>query len=834
MAAAKVLLPEKPEKADKAEKKLFRAMDSLDEARRSFSGFSPLAERLRKDVRILSIGEFFGGTMAFNSRAFLGVCSMLRQSAADGKPPDLIVINGGAIPEVPARGSRANRRKMEFLLPGIEDADDACGLMRRPMKQLIDAARGTPVAYVLGEDDKANIEILIDRKIAESRKAEHLQARIEGLKEEAKDLDARIESMDEEKDSLVRELRNAKKSLKKRGDGRIESHIRKQAKEIRGIAKKRDELLQRRKRLESRISLFEDDLNNLGAVRRTNTEFLTPGETREMKESATKEYLDLLHRLFEGADVRILHENVSVFELGGLRVAVGHSMENTSNTAKKGALPTRADAQSKLRLYGLLPTVDLLMYSHHPGTKGWALPQSFASSHPLYVFQQGGLADPEGLFDAHNRGIKTPHTEALEKHPVDSGVTLITAKADGSMKFDMMGLSQLDQLARSTLAYEHNVLRSRVEDGLKEADEKPAPQSLLELPSRLQDRQLSAVMAQRDLQKVFMPPARRKIRELIAEIYSDHHIGIGNPWDARSNQEIMKAEIADSGEQGLPDIIIFGGDMVEGALGSKLNEWNARNFVDEEEFARHLAKMATTGPGLKQADIDRAMLEYFRRRAYAYNVPNVDQQVNLLLPLLEHAAKVVAKGGEAIFISGNHYNQTHRGEVFDEAIRMAAAVRMIGGFPENDPRIHIFYGGWIGSGQVTVKGIPMFGIHKAGRPSRDHVSGQMEQRTLQRREDAFLHVQGHHHDMTFGKTLSDAHVSAPSIAPIIPYVDQAALHGGLQGYTRLSLYVDQDGKHLESMGVLNRFLPQLEKYLPKIDPLYLDVFRKMVKKGAGS
>ncbi len=820
-------------------KRPLKVMESIEEGRGRFSGFSPLSERLSKDVRILSAGELFGGTTAFNLRGFIGLCAMLKQG-----PFDLLVINGGALPEVPSRGSRGNRQKMEFLMEGIEDIEDSCQVMRRAMKHLIDSAGKTPILYVMGEEDHANIEAITDRMIAESRKAEHLAARIGALKEESGTLDSRIASMEEESESLLREAKalGRRRSRSSKAHEGMEERIRKLAKDVREISRKRDELIGRRKKLGQRIALLEDDLGNLGAVRRTNIEFLTPAETRELKAAATEEYTGLLHRLFEGGDVQIASENITLLEVGGMRVAAGHSLENTSRTAKRTALASREEVQSKLQTYGLLPKVDLFLFSHHPGTKGWALPQAYADKDPLYIFQQGGLADPAGLFDAYNRKIKTAQTEALDKHQLDSGVSVITAAKDGSVSFDMIGLGQLEQAARPLLSREWENLRKRQKAGGAEKEE-PADDELrrkllaqlrLELPSRLSEAQLALLAESKvPLERILEPPPIRKIRQIIAEVHSDYHIGIGNPWDSHSNQEIMRAAIKDSRALGSPDLIIFGGDMVEGTLGSKANEVVSRNFLDEREFRRLLAERVGGDRSLGPLDFERAMAEYYRRASYAYTVPNLDQQIHLLIPLLEHAAEVISGGGQAIFISGNHYNQSHRDERLDEAIRLSSAVRMIGGFRDNDPRMHVFYGGWIGSGQVTVGGVPIFGIHKA-RSSRDHVTGLMEHKTLQRREGAFLFIQGHHHDMSFGKTIADAHVSAPSIAPIIPYVDQASLHGGLQGYTRLSLFADQSGRHFESLGVLNRFVPQLERHLEKIDPLFLEIFGKMIRKTAGS
>ena len=128
---------------------------------------------------------------------------------------------------------------------------------------------------------------------------------------------------------------------------------------------------------------------------------------------------------------------------------------------------------------------------------------------------------------------------------------------------------------------------------------------------------------------------------------------------------------------------------------------------------------------------------------------------------------------------------------------------------------------------MTVQGIPLFGIHK-GKGGKDKITGLMDHRIKQKRP-GFFYVEGHYHTPVFGKDLAGVFLSAPSIAPTIPFVDQAALKAGLRGYTRIDFFVDDIGWHRFRAKVTNIFQEQLQKYLEKIDPNYLKILKDMFK-----
>jgi hypothetical protein len=355
------------------------------------------------------------------------------------------------------------------------------------------------------------------------------------------------------------------------------------------------------------------------------------------------------------------------------------------------------------------------------------------------------------------------------------------------------------------------------------------------LPSEMDDSMLSerirlAVESGVDKRQIIDTIAPKHevlgFRQVGVEVHSDTHMGAGNPYDDFSNYELLDACIQDSNARGLPDILVFGGDMVEGALGSKLNEHVARNYLDQKEFMRRVDEHAKKA-GLSPEQIMKARMEFLQRQDYAHPVTVVEEQVNRLHPLLRHAVDVVNNGGDVIVISGNHYNQSQRNENFDEATHLAKDIRLLGGFQDNHPNIHIFYGGWLGSGEVTVQGIPIFGIHK-GKGSKDKITGLMDHR-IQQKRPGFFYVEGHFHTPVFGKDLAGVFLAAPSIAPAIPFVDQAALKAGLRGYSRVDFFVDDIGRHRFRARITNVFQEQLKKYLKEIDQNYLKVLKDMFR-----
>jgi hypothetical protein len=425
-------------------------------------------------------------------------------------------------------------------------------------------------------------------------------------------------------------------------------------------------------------------------------------------------------------------------------------------------------------------------------------------------------------------------------------VTLITANSDGSFSFDLRGHQELKKGAQKVFNKENEQLKRRLKGGVnrflkkasKEAEEDESEQALeggylmSKLPSELNDAQLAqrirlVVENGVDKREVINTLASKKEvhdhRIVRAEVHSDTHIGAGNHLDDYSNYELLEACIMDSNARGLPDILVFGGDMVEGALGSKLNEVVARNYISQKEFLKRLEQKA----GLAPEERLSARMEYLQRQNYGHPVTVVEEQVNRLAPLLRHAVDVVNSGGDVILISGNHYNQSQRNENLDEATHLAKDIKHIGGFEDNHPRIHVFYGGWLGSGEVTVQGIPVFGIHK-GKGTKDKITGLMDHRIKQKRP-GFFYVEGHYHTPVFGKDLAGVFLSAPSIAPAIPFVDQAALKAGLRGYTRVDFFVDSIGRHRFRARITNVFVEQLRKYLDEIDRNYLKVLKDMFK-----
>lgn len=832
-------------------KKQLESFEKVDLTKKmKFKGIEPLAERLTKKTNIVVIGEFHGGTRAFSMDNLLGSAKVLERMAEEKEAPDMLVINGGLLPTVPIHISRRNQDRMRFLAPGINTIEDAAVVVRPHVKRLLSRLEnGTKVVYVLGEEDIENMKFLKDEKISEMKSKKAIAIKIESLELERESLQARLESITHSQKVLEKRMDSISSRLEKEKDEdeieKLEKRHENYAQAAKKLSKESDKVQRKIKARNRQLTTLKDEIGQLGAVKRTKTERLTPEENRLLDEEVREIYFDLIRDIFEGADLEIFDSRINVFKLNGITIGLGHNLSDTSTMAKKTELALKEYIQNKNEIYRLLPPLDLLLFSHHPGTKCWSGPKQFGDHGISVIFQQGSFADPKLISDSWNKNIRLPQTDSVNRYHFDSGLTLISANQDGSFTFDLIGHQELKKGAQETHNKENEGLRQRLRGGvnrfLKQAqkEEEDESEQALEqgylqskLPSEMNDAQLSerirlVVENGTDKREVINTLAPKKevhgFHLVKAEVHSDTHIGTGNNLDDWSNYELLEACILDSNERGLPDILVFGGDMVEGALGSKLNEYVARNYIDQKEFLRRVEEKA----GLSPQERIAARMEYMQRQMFASPVTVIEEQVNRLAPLIRHAVDVVSNGGDVVLISGNHYNQSHRHEHLDEATHLAKDIRLLGGFGQNHPRIHVFYGGWQGSGEVTVSGVPVFGIHK-GKGTKDKITGFMDHRIKQKRP-GFFYVEGHYHTPVFGKDLAGVFLSAPSIAPLISYVDQAALKAGTRGYSRIDFFVDDLGRHRFRARITNVFVEQLKKHLTQIDENYLKVLREMFR-----
>jgi hypothetical protein len=817
-----------------------------------FKGIEPLAERLSKETKVMVIGEFHGGTRAFSRDNLLGAARVLEQMAEHGKSPDMLIINGGLLPTVPIHISRRNQDRMRFLAPGVNTIEDATVVVRPNIKRLLSHLDGTRVVYVLGDEDVENMKFLKDEKVSQMKSKKAIAAKIESLELERESLRSRLESITHSQKVVEKRMDNVSSKLEKESDEKESEELEKKyngyALAAKKLSKESDKVQRKIKSRNRQLTTLKDEAGQLGAVKRTKTERLTPEENRMLDEDVRQTYFEIISEIFEGAQsLEIFDSRINVFNLNGISIGLGHNLSDTSTMAKKTELALKEYIQNKNELYRLLPPLDILLFSHHPGTKCWSGPKHFGNEGVSVIFQQGSFADPKLISDAWNKNIRLPQTDSVNRYHFDSGLTIITANTDGSFTFDLIGHQELKKEAQVVHNAENDALQKRLRGGVhrllaradKATDEDNGSQEALEigyiqskLPSELDDHQLAQrvkliVENGADKHEVISELAPKKdipsFHVVKAEVHSDTHIGTGNNLDDWSNYELLEACIQDSNAKGLPQILVFGGDMVEGALGSKLNEYVARNYIDQQEFLRRVEKRA----GLSPQERISARMEYMQRQMYASPVTVIEEQVNRLAPLIWHAVDVVSAGGDVVLVSGNHYNQTHRHEHMDEATHLAKDIRLLGGFDQNHPRIHVFYGGWQGSGEVTVSGVPLFGIHK-GKGTKDKITGFMDHRIKQKRP-GFFYVEGHYHTPVFGKDLVGVFLAAPSIAPLISFVDQAALKAGTRGYSRIDFFVDEQDRHRFRAKITNVMMEQLKKYLQPIDENYLKVLKEMFR-----
>lgn len=836
------------------EKNVGREAAGVVGRKNGFVKLTPLTDRLEGKARLLVIGEFGGGTKAFSRENVIGACALLREMRKRGEKIDVLVINGGLLPEVPTRISRRNQDKMQFLADGIDALEDAICLVKPHVKRLVKSAGdGVRVVYVLGDEDGENLKILKDTKIAQLKTATNIQKKVEECGAKAAAITARVEAVNESLEGVRVQLKELGKGKKKGEAGRKsfgERHE-KLSREARELGKMSEKLQRSLKKANEEKARLEGELGDLRVRRFTNQEEFLPNENKEIDGIVWGEYKGVLEKVFGSAcEVELVEGNVRVLGVKGLRVALGHNITNTSKVAKKTALQEMTASLAKDELNGFVEPSDMLVFSHSPGTKCRFVAQTFGDSEPKVLLQQGGFMDAGELHACWNAKIKVPQTEAL-KHAVDSGATVVTVNEDGSYTFELVGAGQLLREAQAIMGEERAKLEARlkkmdasVPSKKTKVENKPGAEfgelmdsgSGLELaaiksklPSELSDDELRTLLeaVMKDVRKVNKSDVAGEIvktapvgeeKKLLFEFLGDTHMGVGNPLDQSSNYERIDAYVKDSQEKGIPDVLVFMGDMAEGSLGGKLNEYIPKAFKSIDEMRKRI-------DALEVSDAEKAELmnEFLLRLNYANAIHNVDEQFEKMRPLIMHAVGVLQRGGDVVLISGNHYNQTQRQENFDEATRMAYEIRLAGGIEQNDPHIHVLSGGWYGGGDAVVQGVPMFGVHKA-RFSPDKVTGLMEHKVMQMK-DVFLVAQGHHHDLAFGKDVTGVYLTTLCIAPVIGFVDQVGLRAGVQGYTRMELKLDENGKPCDWARITNVTIKQLEKHMKPIPETYKELVK---------
>jgi len=792
-----------------------------------------------KSFVIPIISEFSGATIAFSQEMFAGAIEIL-ENLKKNEVISSIIINGGILPSVPLYATKITESKLKYLLPGINNIEDAVVVVK-PIVKLLRKSVGyeTPLIYVFGDEDEENLKCLKDKLIAILKSPENIKLEIERVEALIKDTTTKLEGLLEERKTLLQELKKTKDDERRKYlVGRLKQLSRLINEYSIAIKTKNDDLARHRIQLEEHkirkfINLYE---------------WLSKEEAFVNRE-VDNEYNRMMREVFISGSWPILLKNsINHIQIGNLNFTIGHNLSSIkSSIPQKGAFKKAVLLYDRELIYNLAPEADVVLFSHAPSTKFSWEPKKFRSDDNVLFLQTGGFYDPEVIKECRDRKMKIPYTDLLEKG-LDSSLTLLRYR-DGIIELEIIGSDELKKLGRKRIEsemkrldydnLEKEVMSTKIDRGPNVAENVVLKMQIIEnvfpfsinyrdlgryiryriLTDLNKDMQESVLISEADplvdkyLSKLSkeerinlirkyleIPPIpERKIREIKFDLISDIHLGMANPLDEVSNYELLKAYIYVS-KKDPPDVVINGGDSVGGgSKGAMKGEASQKNIVYQ------------VIESLKKGN--REKLEF------SIPIYNIDTQFNQLIELERYLVEIIKNGGEVVLISGNHYNKSNPFGRLDEAERIFGDIIRIGNLNEDEwKRIHVFGGLDYGIGNSVVKGIPVFGIHKY-KMTTDKTTGLAEYKIKQAKE-AFLSVGGHFHSPGGQKEKGSISLALPSLAPDTEYPEKLQLPSSARGFFRVNLYVEDIMTHDKKIitkpvdKVVIRFYPS--SYLKKV------------------
>jgi len=108
--------------------------------------------------RIAVISQLGGGTEYESKDNMVGISHMFEVMR---KKPDMLIISGGVLPEIPYRGKESYKNKLRIRNKGGDNLDDEASIVRPGIARMLDRLpKSTEVVYVMDSEDKNNICLL--------------------------------------------------------------------------------------------------------------------------------------------------------------------------------------------------------------------------------------------------------------------------------------------------------------------------------------------------------------------------------------------------------------------------------------------------------------------------------------------------------------------------------------------------------------------------------------------------------------------------------------------------------------------------------------------------
>ncbi|MCW1296283.1 MAG: hypothetical protein OH319_01230 [Candidatus Parvarchaeota archaeon] len=562
---------------------------------------------MKNKITLVGLGELGLGTKYGYPEAITGLTHVLKNEDIDA-----IIITGGLLPRVPRVASKRNSQYLDTLasdeIDSIQKASIESKKIIEPLKNVTKKAKWY---YACGEEDRGNLEELVDVRIAE---ALDLPTIVENLK-------TKIATFSEQLKSKKRELELLREEFEKFGknnhDKNYLSEYRKRRREIENEIKRIDTELRED---EANLVQRQEALKKYGFIKFTGRYPLKKEERDLFLEEAKREYKELIfHSIGHDANI-ILPDSEANIKVKGMEIKVAHNSNRKSDVPLQVGIQRRV-MKNKFKNVTKENVPELDIEGHHAG------------GFRVYI-QRKRRNVPEQVFY-----VQLPTLHHIGK--------LEEMLAEGINNWDV---KRLYEGYSSGYASGAVIMRKR-NDGVREFEFFSSDEL-----AKIKDTGIESL----------------RNKPIKIEALADMHIGCTNEPslpNSMSNYALVEAYKNYQRIHGLPNIIVALGDMVQagpyrGAESESRVEMT--RFQLEQERAKIMKSNLSNEEKLKKIEeLDRSYLSYIP-------ITNISEQKMELRDrwIKPHVHKVLDNGGKVLLVSGDHYNKTLGGKE-DEATEIA-------------------------------------------------------------------------------------------------------------------------------------------------------------------
>ncbi len=734
----------------------------------------------------------------------------------------------------------------------ISTPGDAVNYGRKQLAMLARVLPGdVPVHAIHTTDDKTNLDELEETKVYEYTKSEDRVKKLHGLTQRIeKSLDEIVQTQQAiaKEKVLVRRLSSV---LPKEGDitTAVTAYLREQSKTIESLGDDRDEFVSYVHELKSRQDVrsvltklelrvaelevthtettrklrdYERQLTQAekekGAVQVANftgRHGLEAGQSEIIFRPAKDEYNAPIYEMAKAAGLKGFHmhssfeKDVAVgsedsetptetgveTDISGVSVALFYTINFRSKRAPQNNISRIAKYHHARVARGQKP-VDIVVTSHGTnGLEGLLEPETRETivegetrTTPEIVsyLQLPTFFDSEKVRECWAHCIKTEHTSTYSENIWGSGALVYTLMEDGRVCPHFIDDAALKKLGE---------LSERVEQ------KKASLETITAKQRPALEKEIS------DLEKAMKDYCTDTVK---IELDTDKHIGCANKPGRPSNYDLTAAAQAFNRKTGLPDILIWNGDMTDGLL-----PFFDSTALDETPIPYEVDLMADkieADKGKSDREKVLEMRKLLRQISRGREIPNLSrQEEEFRYRCGPHAIEVLEKGGLLYLVSGNHPNQSVKTRT-DEATIIKNTVVPIE--LAHSDRVRLFKGvaSSFGMGEDKIGNWRYFSMHKFKMSAGDVVTGAMRQ-LLGANISADLVTFGHWHVPMFGYANRTIIVSGPSMKPVDNYVTEIGATPGLRGI--VNIYLPRNGSTKDGIHAKMEFVldPTLERLI---------------------